>query len=361
MARRFTDFSNSRSPAPVKESNPWSAACFPTRVGTSKVSIIVVNWNGGEMLAECIESLCGQSYRHSEIILVDNGSTDSSAELARHNFPTVKLVELATNRGFTGGNVEGLKKADGEFIALVNNDAKAQETWLENLVRPMLEDRNVGICTSKLIFKDGGRINSAGDGLTTGGVGFNRGLGQDSTQFRNADYVFGGCGAAVLYRRRMLDEIGFFDEDFFLYDEDTDLNFRAQLAGWKCAFVPDAVAYHRGNATPVRLSDVHVYYHSRNLEWVWLKNMPTGVMLRYAHHKIFQEIGSLCYLCLRHGKWLPFIRAKKDALKMVPIMWRKRRTIQARRRVSNRYLRAQFSSMFTLSFFRQKLKQVIEG
>ena len=122
--------------------------------------------------------------------------------------------------------------------------------------------------------------------------------------------VFGACGAAVLYRRRMLDEIGFLDEDFFLYDEDTDLNFRAQLAGWKCIYVPTAVAYHVANATSRRLSDLHVYYHTRNLEFVWIKNMPFEIMLRFAHHKVIQELGSLCYLCLRHGKWGPFFSGK---------------------------------------------------
>jgi GT2 family glycosyltransferase len=330
-------------------------------VNVHKVSIIVVNWNGSAMLLECLESLCTQSHSDREIILVDNGSTDSSVQLTRQNFPSVKIVELAANMGFTGGNAAGFNHADGEFIALANNDTVLKQSWLENLVRPMLEDQTVGICASKVVFRNGRSINSAGDGLTTGGVGFNRGLGKAATLFSQTEYVFGGCGAAVLYRRRMLDEIGFFDDDFFLYDEDTDLNCRAQLAGWRCAYVPSAVAFHRGNATAVRLSDIHVYHHARNLEWVWLKNIPSGLMFRYAHHKFFQEIGSFCYLCLRHGKWSPFFRAKRDALKMLPVMWRKRRNIQAKRRVPNRYLRAQFLNMFSSDFLGQKLKQIFEG
>ena len=131
--------------------------------------------------------------------------------------------------------------------------------------------------------------------------------------------MFGACGAAVLYRRRMLEEIGFLDEDFFLYDEDTDLSFRAQLAGWKCVYVPNAIVYHKGNATTGRLSDTHVYFHTRNLEFVWIKNMPGGLMLRFIHHKVVQEIGSFFYLCVRHGKWATFFKAKWDALKMAPL------------------------------------------
>jgi GT2 family glycosyltransferase len=325
------------------------------------VSIITVNWNGEKLLNDCLESLYSQTYTDREIILVDNGSTDNSVKLAREKFPDVKIVELGTNKGFAGGNNEGIRVADGEFIALVNNDARADNAWLENLIRPMLSDKNVGLCASKVLFDDGLRIESAGQRITTAGVGFNRGLGDPLSSFNQPEMVFGACGAAVLYRRGMLDEIGFLDEEFFLYDEDTDLNFRAQLASWKCAYVPTALVYHKANATSVRLSDVHVYYHTRNLEWVWLKNMPAGLMLRFAHHKIIQEVGSFCYLCLRHGKWAPFFRAKRDALKMFPTLWQRRRQIQARRRVRSRDLRALLSSIFTLSFLKKKLKQAVEG
>jgi hypothetical protein len=109
------------------------------------------------------------------------------------------------------------------------------------------------------------------------------------------------------------------------------------------------------------LSDTHVYYHTRNLEFVWIKNMPLGLMLRFAHHKLIQELGSFCYLCLRHGKWRPYFRAKRDALRMLPKMWRKRREIQARKRVPNVYIRSLLTSMFTLDFIRSKIRQLIAG
>ena len=112
----------------------------------------------------------------------------------------------------------GWEVAYGAFLALVNNDACPDQAWLENLIQPMLRDRTIGICASKLLFENSQTVNSAGDGLTTAGVGFNRGLGQNAEQFNAAEPVFGACGAAVLYRRRMLDEIGFLDENFFLYD-----------------------------------------------------------------------------------------------------------------------------------------------
>jgi GT2 family glycosyltransferase len=331
------------------------------RKDNNKVSIIVVNWNGERFLIDCLGALSNQSYSNREIILVDNGSADNSIHFTKENFPEVRVLALKENRGFSGGNAAGLKVAQGAYIALVNNDACVDQRWLERLIRAMVQDPTIGICAPKLIFENTQTVNSAGHGLTTAGVGFNRAPGGNPRDVNATELVFGGCGAAVLYRRRMLEEIGFLDEDFFLYDEDTDLNFRAQLAGWKCAYVPTAVAYHVANATTGRLSDLHVYYHTRNLEFVWMKNMPSGLMLRFAHHKLVQELGSFCYLCLRHGKWRPFFRAKRDALRMFSAMLEKRKQVQTRRRVPNRYVRSTLTPMFTMRFLKQKVKQLIEG
>src|SRR4030095_869710 len=175
----------------------------------NKASIIVVNWNGERFLKDCLGALSGQTYANYEIILVDNGSSDNSVCFTRDNFPEVRIVALTENKGFTGGNAAGLEVAIGDFVSLVNNDARPEQTWLENLIQPMLRDRTVGICASKLIFENTRTVNSAGDGLTTAGGGFNRGLGHAAAQFDTSEPVFGACGAAALYRRRVLDEIAF--------------------------------------------------------------------------------------------------------------------------------------------------------
>jgi len=326
-----------------------------------KASIIVVNLNGQPLLEECLGALSQQTYTDYDIILVDNGSTDSSVSFVKEKFPAVKVVCLPINKGFTGGNIVGLGLSVGDFIALINNDTHAEERWLENLIQPMIEDSSIGICASKLLMDGTGKINSAGDGVTTAGVGFNRGLWRDASYYNSLELVFSGCGAAILYRRKMLETIGFLDENFFLYDEDTDLNFRAQLAGWKCMYVPSAVVYHKANATAGRLTDLHVYYHTRNLEFVWIKNMPTRLMIRFAHHKVIQEIGSFCYLCLRHWKWRPFFRAKRDALSMLPVMLKKRQGIQKEQKVSNHYLREILTPIFSGEMIRQKIRQFIRG
>ena len=334
---------------------------MPPSENDNKVSIIVVNRNGKKFLQDSLESLYHQTYTEREIILVDNDSTDGSVGLVRERFPHVKIVELSENRGFAGGNSAGLSAATGQFVALMNNDACADRRWLECLIRPMVEDSKIGICASKLLE---GRPQASvyeGCGLTTAGVGFDRSAAEDVACYDFPVSVFGGCGAAVLYRRKVFDEIGFLDEEFFLYDEDTDLNFRAQLAGWKCAYVPDAFVFHKANATAGRLSETHVYYHTRNLEFVWVKNMPAGLMIRFAHHKLIQEIGAFVYLCLRHMKWRAFFRAKRDALRMMPAMWKKRAEIQKRRRVSNRYIREIVTSVFSVELIQQKARQLLWG
>ena len=325
------------------------------------ISLIIVNWNGKPWLNDCLSSLIHQTYSPFEIIIVDNGSTDGSCNFLKQNFSHVKLVELPENTGFAGGNIKGLEVAQGEYIALLNNDTQVDQNWLKDLIQPMLNDPVVGICSSKLILQDGGQLESAGDGLTTWGVGFKRGFEQDPELYTDQELVFGGSAAACLYRRKMLDVIGFLDFDFFFNDEDTDLNFRAQLGGWKCIYVPNAIVYHRVNATIGRMSDLHVYFHSRNLEFLWLKNMPTGLMLRYAHHKVLQEIGSFCYLCLRLGKWKAFFMGKRDALRFLPRMWKKRQKIQERKKVTDRYIQSLLTPVFSREIFRQKVRQFIKG
>jgi GT2 family glycosyltransferase len=332
-----------------------------TREFSPKVSIIVVNWNGRNYLDDCLSCLSSQTYRDREIILVDNNSIDSSVSFVKDKFVDVQILELNENRGFTGGNLAGFKVARGEFIALVNNDTRAEERWLENLVRPMIEDERVGICASKLIIDGTDKIDSAGDGITSAGVGFKRGLWKDKSHYIQQEPVFGACAAAALYRHKMLQEIEFLDDHFFLNDEDTDLNFRAQVCGWRCVYVPTAVVHHKVNASIGRLSDLAVYYHTRNLEFTWIKNLPTGLILRFAHHKVIQEIGAFSYLCIRHFKWRAYFRAKRDAVRMLPLMWKERKRIQAKRRVSNFYLKSMMMPLFSKELIRQKIRQFIYG
>lgn len=291
------------------------------------VSIIIVNWNGKELLNSCLISVLNQTHNNFEILLVDNCSTDNSVQFVQVNFPSVKIISLKENKGFTGGNIEGLKYAKGKFIVLLNNDAMLTESWLENMLDAINSNESIGICSSKIIIEGTNKIDSVGDTFTTAFTGTKIGVYKNENEFSTKKFVPGACAAAVLYRKLMLDEIGFFDDDFFLNHEDTDLNMRAWLAGWKCIFVPEAIVYHKLSASIGNLSETSVYYFARNNEWVWVKNIPLRLMIRYLPHRILYELASFGYFCIIKNKWRSFIKGKIDALLKLHLMVRKRKLV----------------------------------
>lgn len=292
------------------------------------VSIIVVNWNGKQLLSGCLQSLRRQTYTDFEIIVVDNGSTDGSLDYLTKIFHDVLPIALSKNRGFTGGNNEGFRQSSGAYIVLLNNDATLKEDWLESMVSVMESDPGLGSCASKIIIEGTELLDSAGDLFTTAFTGTKWGELQKAALFTAPRTVAGPCAAAAIYRRSMLEQIGFFDDDFFLNHEDTDLNLRAWLAGWRCQFVPGAVAYHKVSASIGNLSDTSVYYFSRNSLWVWIKNVPTSLMFCLLPQRILYELNSFVNFCLIHGKWSPFFRGKWDAIKGLPAMYKKRKQLK---------------------------------
>ena len=322
------------------------------------ISIIVVTWNARSLLKKCLISLYNQTYKRYEVIVVDNASEDKTAQMIKEEFPNVKLIILKENKGFTGGNIEGLKHAKGEFIALLNNDAEASPQWLETLIKPMLEDPQVGICTSKVVIKNTNILDSAGGGLTTAFSGFKIGMGERADIYNKKRYVPGGYACACLYRKKMLDEIGFFDEDFVFNHEDTDLDFRALLAGWRCVYVPDATVEHKVSATLGHMSAKSVYYFSRNSEFVWIKNAPTKLMLKYLHHRILYEIASFGYFGIMHRQWKAFLKGKWDAIKFLPKMMKKRKEIQTKNKKQNFLIEVQF--MAFPKYIIQRIKSNIQ-
>lgn len=296
-----------------------------------RLSIIVVNWNGKRLISECLESLRSQTYTDFEIIVVDNGSTDGSCDYLAKMFPEIQLIRLPENRGFTGGNNEGFRQSSGTYIVLLNNDATLKEDWLELMVSVMESDPRLGSCASKIIIEGTELLDSAGDLFTTAFTGTKWGELQKAALFTEPRTLAGPCAAAAIYRRSMLEQIGFFDDDFFLNHEDTDLNLRAWLAGWHCQLVPDAVAYHKVSASIGNVSDTSVYYFSRNSLWVWIKNVPTNLMVFLLPQRILYELNSFVNFCLIHGKWSPFFRGKWDAIKGLPSMYRKRKLLKNRK------------------------------
>jgi GT2 family glycosyltransferase len=303
------------------------------------VSVVIANWNRRDLVKQCLESLRNQSYSNFEIVLVDNGSSDGSVAFVEQQFPEVRVLALTRNNGFAAANNAGIRIARGELIALLNNDAKPEPSWLESLVHALEAHPEVGFCASKILRTgDDQVIDTAGDVYFYYGVGSKRGIDRvDGPEFSQKEYVFGACAGAAIYRRAMLEDVGLFDEDFFLYMEDIDLSFRAQLRGYRCLFVPEARVYHQVAATAGWGSGLSIYYTRRNILYVLLKNLPTSLLLRHSGPILFYFATSDLVLALS-GYVREVARARMDNLGMISRMLTKRRDIQDTRRESDAYV-----------------------
>jgi GT2 family glycosyltransferase len=290
------------------------------------ISIIVVNYNGLRFLGPCLSSLVCQTCREFEIIVVDNASSDGSADYVRKHFPSVILVESGNNRGFAGGVNAGVARAGGEFILTLNTDIVADPRLLEEIIKPMIHDPGIGMCATKMLFPDG-KIYSTGIVLYRSGAAIDRGIyEQDTGEYDREDEVFGPCGGAALYRRSLLDEIGLFDEDFFLYVEDVDLACRARLSGWKCRYVPGAKVIHEHGGTTGVNSDLSLYYTIRNQCWCAVKNLPLRIFLRCLPWILVRYCVAVPLYALK-GRGRVILTAETDTVRGLSVMIRKRRTV----------------------------------
>lgn len=307
-----------------------------------KIAIVVPNWDGEDMLATCLRSLENQTYT-VDIIVVDNGSSDQSVPLVKNNFPEVMILELPVNRGFTGGVNVGIRYAltgGYDLIGLFNNDAQAEKNWLAELVMAANKHPEAGIITGKFMSIDKIHIDSAGEQFHSWGVPSSRGrLQRDEGQFDTAGYVFGASGGATLYRADLFRAIGLFDEDFFAYGEDADINFRAQLAGWKVYYQPDAVAYHAMSATSDRINGFHAYHTMKNLPFIVWKNVPTSMLPACLVRFSIMYVITLWGMS-RRGASGAAVRGALKGLWLTPKKLWQRQHIQHTRRVPVSYLKS---------------------
>ena len=315
-----------------------------------RVSIIIVNWNGLRHLPECLESLESQSFRDFETIVVDNGSQDGSLEYLRSR-PEVVLVPLPENAGFAAGNNAGLPLARGEYVVTLNNDTRAEPDWLERLVQVADRHPEAGMVASRICaYHDPELIDSLGmaicrDGMSRGDF---RGRRFSELGLPPVREILFPSACVALYRRAMLDEIGFFDPDFFAYCEDTDLGLRGRLAGWGAVLARDAVVYHKYSMTSGAFTPFKLYLVERNHYFAAVKNLPMPLLLllplftvgRYLRQAQvvfsgqgsggeFQESGAMsaCIWALTRGM--------RDALLALPVLLRKRAALRQKRRISN--------------------------
>jgi GT2 family glycosyltransferase len=304
-----------------------------------KSCVVIPNWNGADSLPSCLDSLLGQSLK-AHIIVVDNGSVDESLKLLE-KYPQVEVIKHTENKGFAGGVNSGIRQAlemKASYVALLNNDAVADKNWLEELVAYMDSHDDVGIVTSKILDSTGKKLDSTGDYYTIWGLPYPRGRGESDIDKYDGDVkIFGASGGASLYRVSMLQEIGLFDEDFFAYYEDVDLSFRAQLAGWKVAYVPNAVAYHQIGGTSNKLKGFTTYQTMKNQPLLLLKNVPRRYLFRIgwrftlAHTLFFLRSFS------RREGWAA-LKGDLKGTKLLFSAYNKRRRIQRSKKVPDEYI-----------------------
>ena len=310
--------------------------------GPSRIiaSVIIPNWNGARFLPTCLDSLRRQTFREFEILVVDNASSDDSVPLLRQHYPEVRLIRLSKNVFFSGAVNVGIRQACGEVIVLLNNDTEAEPQWLEELIEALWRNPEAGMAASKILLYDRRDvINSAGDYYRIDGVPGNRGVWEkDEGQYDNSPKVFGACGGAAAYRRRLFDQIDLFDEDLVGYCEDVDLSFRAQLAGFKCVFAPKARVYHRLSASGG--GPLASYLCGRNFISVLVKNMPAELVLKHLFRILAAQVGyvaeSLSHV--REPAARARLRGQLAALVQLPKMIAKRRQLKMLRKVSNHYI-----------------------
>lgn len=328
--------------------------------------IVVVNRDRRDLLRQCLESVAGEIGDGDLVVVVDNGSSDGSAEAVRGSFPAAVVLALSANTGFSHANNLGIRHALAagcDSVLLLNNDAQLAAGSLAALRRALDPAAGVGMASPKVVLSGDRRtIDATGHLITPDGLAKNRHLGLAADSVVAADETFCPPGAAALYSRAALEDAApdgdYLDEDFFLYYEDLDLGWRARLRGWSCRFVPEAVVWHQRGATSGEHSELVAYYATRNIWFNIVKNYPGGWALRAAVLSLIRPALLLVGVLAGRGtgarfaRRLPVSRLARitlrgwwDAALGLPKMWRKRRRIQARRTVSDREVRRWFREL----------------
>ena len=296
-----------------------------------KASFIIVNWNGQETIAECLDSIFSQTYKNKEIIFIDNNSSDDSLKLVKKNYTVDKLIALDKNYGFAEANNVGLKNVEGEYIALVNNDTVLENDWLEKAVAVFRKGEfgNLGSVATKIInYHNKNLIDSAGvEFYGLGACWDYKNLLRDSPEVNQRKEVFGACASAALYRKTIIDEVGLFDSKYFIYFEDTDLSFRLRLFGYTCVYEPEAVCYHYGSRRRDKKNKFFIEFGRRNIEFLYIKNMQGRLFWRYfLSHYTYELV--LFFFFLFIGKGISFIKAKIGVLNNLGYLLKERKKLK---------------------------------
>jgi GT2 family glycosyltransferase len=315
----------------------------------TEISVIIPNFNGVNFIPNCLSSLQKQTFKNFNVIVVDNGSSDDSVNLIKKSYPWVRLIELSENTGFAKACNTGINASQAKHVAILNNDTEVMPDWLKELYRAIEENKEAGMAASKILLNMESReIDSVGMLIYPDGIGRQKGRGEiDYGQYDREKEILFAHGAAAIYRKLMLDEIGLFDEDFFAYAEDTDIGLRAQLAGWKAVTAPKAVVYHKYSATTGKYTSLKAMLIERNRIMAAVKNFPFTWLCLLPFYTIWRICFQIYGVLINKGSSARFkesysakeiiivmLKAYASALKHIPLMLKKRR--QRIKKISNR-------------------------
>jgi GT2 family glycosyltransferase len=323
------------------------------------VAVLIVNYNGGSFLRDCLRSVKRQRTAPDRIIVVDNGSSDESLDTAAPYLSGVDVIRLPGNVGFArANNIAARAAGDVDAFALLNPDASADPGWLEALVAAAIRHPGVGSFASRILLASAPEyLDGAGDSYHPSGRAWRNGHRVRAGEWPQRDAeVFAACAAAALYRREAFQQVEGFDERFFCYFEDVDLGFRLRLRGFGCLYVHDAVVRHVSSGVSGYRSDFAVYHGERNAVWTFFKNMPAPLLLLYLPQHVLLNLAALVYYPLR-GQGRIVWRAKLDALRALPAILGDRSAVQAGRTVRSFVLRRAFRRGVAAAFRRHSFRE----
>jgi len=288
----------------------------------STVDVIIPTWNGKHLLEDCLRALAAQTRPAGRVIVVDNGSSDGTTSWLGETWPEVKPVTLTANHGFAGAAQAGIEHSEADLVALLNNDARPHTEWLA-AAETVFEDEGVGACASVILLPEG-TVESAGLRICIWGVGHRYLEGTPAAELRGRPVeVFGASGGAAVYRKNAFMDAGGFDRSFFAQDEDIDLAYRLQYAGYSCLLHPGAVVTHLGGQTLRRDPGLSLWLAQRNLEWAfWLNTPPWIWPVLGLLHGAYQGASMLRHVGAGRGRTV--LGAKRSALRHLPAKLRAR-------------------------------------
>jgi GT2 family glycosyltransferase len=306
-----------------------------------QVLFVVLNFKGWQETITCIDAVLKQSYKSFHIMLIENGSGDDSVEKLSHYEKNDKItfVKNDKNLGFAGGVNMGIRYAidhNYPYVALLNNDAFITEDWLKSLINS-LETTQASAVTGLLLSGDGKKIESTGDSQSKWGLPFPRQRDEEVEKAHDSGFVFGGTAGASVYKTALFEDIGLFDETFFAYFEDTDINFRAQLAGHKTYYEKSAIAYHDHGTTSSKIPGFTVYQTFKNLPQLFWKDVPLRMLIPTGL-RFFAAYGLMYVRAVLRGQFGIATKGLLRSLALFPHALKERYRIQRKRRVSIDYL-----------------------